>query len=270
MSFLLALDQGTSSSRSIVFDESGQHRGQRAARVPADLPAARLGRARPERDLGQPARHRARRHRQGRPEGRRHPRHRHHQPARDHGAVEPAHRQAGAQRHRLAGPAHRAASAPNCVQQGLEPMVQRATGLRIDPYFSATKLRWLLDHVSGAHIAAAQGELAFGTVDSWLLWKLSGGAPARHRREQRVAHDALRHPPQRLGPRAAEGAAHPRQRAAAGLPFEPCLRPYRPRRCSARPFPSPASPATSRVRCSARPASAPGWRRTPTAPAASC
>ena len=68
---------------------------------------------------------------------------------------------------------------PFCVQlraQGLEPMVQRATGLRIDPYFSATKLRWLLDHVNGAHIAAAQGELAFGTVDSWLLWKLSGGA----------------------------------------------------------------------------------------------
>jgi glycerol kinase len=54
-------------------------------------------------------------------------------------------------------------------------MVQHATGLRIDPYFSATKLRWLLDHVPGAHIAAAQGELAFGTVDSWLLWRLSGG-----------------------------------------------------------------------------------------------
>jgi glycerol kinase len=67
---------------------------------------------------------------------------------------------------------------PFCVQlraQGLEPMVRHATGLRIDPYFSATKLRWLLDHVPGAHIAAAQGELAFGTVDSWLLWRLSGG-----------------------------------------------------------------------------------------------
>ena len=45
----------------------------------------------------------------------------------------------------------------------------------IDPYFSGTKLRWLLDHVPGAHLAAAQGELAFGTVDSWLLWKLTGG-----------------------------------------------------------------------------------------------
>ncbi|MFX8110596.1 FGGY family carbohydrate kinase, partial [Acinetobacter baumannii] len=42
-------------------------------------------------------------------------------------------------------------------------------------YFSATKLRWLLDHVPGARERAARGELAFGTVDSWLLWQLSGG-----------------------------------------------------------------------------------------------
>jgi glycerol kinase len=59
--------------------------------------------------------------------------------------------------------------------QGLGPAVQRSTGLVIDPYFSGTKLRWLLDHVNGAHIAAAQGELAFGTIDTWLLWKLTGG-----------------------------------------------------------------------------------------------
>jgi glycerol kinase len=59
--------------------------------------------------------------------------------------------------------------------QGLEPVVQRSTGLRIDPYFSGTKLRWLLDHVPNAHVLAAQGELAFGTIDSWLLWKLTGG-----------------------------------------------------------------------------------------------
>jgi len=68
---------------------------------------------------------------------------------------------------------------PLCAQlreQGMAPMIQRATGLRIDAYFSATKLRWLLDHVHGAHIAAAKGELAFGTIDSWLLWKLTGGA----------------------------------------------------------------------------------------------
>ncbi|MCE4540458.1 glycerol kinase GlpK [Pelomonas sp. P7] len=60
--------------------------------------------------------------------------------------------------------------------QGLEPRVRELTGLVLDPYFSATKLRWLLDHVDGARERAERGELAFGTVDSWLLWKLTGGA----------------------------------------------------------------------------------------------
>ena len=67
---------------------------------------------------------------------------------------------------------------PLCVQlraAGLTEAVRRSTGLVIDPYFSGTKIRWLLDHVPGAHIAAAKGELAFGTIDSWLLWKLTGG-----------------------------------------------------------------------------------------------
>ncbi|HSW08122.1 glycerol kinase GlpK [Aquabacterium sp.] len=67
---------------------------------------------------------------------------------------------------------------PLCAQlraQGHEEQVRRSTGLVIDAYFSATKIRWILDHVKGAHIAAAQGDLAFGTVDSWLLWKLTGG-----------------------------------------------------------------------------------------------
>jgi glycerol kinase len=61
------------------------------------------------------------------------------------------------------------------AQDGMAEQVQRSTGLRIDAYFSATKIRWLLDHVPGAHIAAAHGELAFGTIDSWLIWKLTGG-----------------------------------------------------------------------------------------------
>ncbi len=60
-------------------------------------------------------------------------------------------------------------------EQGLEPAVRRSTGLVIDSYFSATKIRWMLDHVPGAHQLAAHGELAFGTVDSWLLWQLTGG-----------------------------------------------------------------------------------------------
>ncbi|WP_457444261.1 glycerol kinase GlpK [Roseateles sp. P5_E4] len=59
--------------------------------------------------------------------------------------------------------------------QGLEPRVRELTGLVLDPYFSATKLRWLLDHVPGARERAARGELAFGTIDSWLLWKLTDG-----------------------------------------------------------------------------------------------
>ena len=59
--------------------------------------------------------------------------------------------------------------------QGLAETIRHSTGLVIDAYFSATKIRWILDHVSGAHIAAAHGDLAFGTVDSWLLWKLTGG-----------------------------------------------------------------------------------------------
>jgi len=53
--------------------------------------------------------------------------------------------------------------------------VARRTGLLLDPYFSATKIAWLLDHMAGARAAAARGELAFGTVDSWLVWQLTGG-----------------------------------------------------------------------------------------------
>lgn len=53
--------------------------------------------------------------------------------------------------------------------------LSKKTGLLLDPYFSATKIAWLLDHVKGARRRAEKGELAFGTIDSWLLWKLTGG-----------------------------------------------------------------------------------------------
>ncbi|HEY1848875.1 MAG TPA: glycerol kinase GlpK, partial [Opitutaceae bacterium] len=59
--------------------------------------------------------------------------------------------------------------------RGLGPLFRRRTGLLLDPYFSGTKLAWLLDHVPGARRRAQRGELAFGTVDTWLLWKLTGG-----------------------------------------------------------------------------------------------
>jgi glycerol kinase len=58
---------------------------------------------------------------------------------------------------------------------GHEPMVAARTGLLLDPYFSATKIAWLLDHVPGAREAAEAGHLAFGTVDTWLIWRLTGG-----------------------------------------------------------------------------------------------
>ena len=175
MSYLLALDQGTSSSRSIVFDERGQivAMAQREFRQlfpqpgwvehdPNEIWASQLATA--------------------------------------HEAIAKAGLKASDIRaigitnqrettvlwnRRTGQPVHNAIvwqdrrGEPLCAQlraMGLEAQIQRATGLRIDAYFSATKLRWLLDHVNGAHIAAAKGELAFGTIDSWLLWKLSAGA----------------------------------------------------------------------------------------------
>ncbi len=56
-----------------------------------------------------------------------------------------------------------------------EPMITQRTGLLLDPYFSATKVKWILDEVDGARQRAKAGDLAFGTVDSWLIWNLTGG-----------------------------------------------------------------------------------------------
>lgn len=61
-------------------------------------------------------------------------------------------------------------------REGVEPMVRGKTGLVLDAYFSATKLKWILDHVPGARGRAVAGKLAFGTIDTWLTWKLTGGA----------------------------------------------------------------------------------------------
>jgi glycerol kinase len=81
-------------------------------------------------------------------------------------------------------PVHRAIvwqdrrTAARCAElkaNGYEPLFAQKTGLVLDPYFSGTKLAWLLDHVPGAREAAARGELAFGTVDTYLLWRLTGG-----------------------------------------------------------------------------------------------
>jgi glycerol kinase len=82
-------------------------------------------------------------------------------------------------------PVHRAIvwqdrrTAPQCDalrEQGQEEFVRQRTGLVLDPYFSGTKLHWLLANVRGAADRAGRGELCFGTIDAWLLWKLTGGA----------------------------------------------------------------------------------------------
>lgn len=61
-------------------------------------------------------------------------------------------------------------------QAGHEPMITQKTGLLLDPYFSASKIAWVLDHTKGARARAEAGELAFGTIDSWLVWNLTSGA----------------------------------------------------------------------------------------------
>src|SRR5947208_1950984 len=61
-------------------------------------------------------------------------------------------------------------------QAGQSELIRSKTGLVIDAYFSASKIRWLLDHVNGARQRTNRGELAFGTIDSWLLWNLNSGA----------------------------------------------------------------------------------------------
>jgi len=174
MKYLLALDQGTSSSRSIVFDANGRivAMAQREFRQiypqpgwvehdPRELWETQLATAKEalaKAGLG----------------------------ARDIASVGITNqRETTVVWNRRTGePIHNAIvwqdrrAEPTCAamrEQGLEPLFRERTGLIIDAYFSGTKLKWILDHVPGSREAAARGELAFGTVDSWLMWHLTGG-----------------------------------------------------------------------------------------------
>ena len=174
MSYILALDQGTSSSRSIVFDAAGRIVAQAQREFRQIYPQPGRIEHDPE-DLWQS------------------------QLATAREALARAGLQAGQiaaigitnQREttlvwnrRTGQPVHHAIvwqdrrGEPLCAElraQGLAEEIRQTTGLVVDAYFSATKLRWLLDTVPGARAAAEWGELAFGTVDSWLLWRLTGG-----------------------------------------------------------------------------------------------
>ncbi|WP_287926361.1 glycerol kinase GlpK [Diaphorobacter sp.] len=174
MTYLLALDQGTSSSRSIVFDERGHIVAQAQLELPQIYPRpgwvehdpleiwrTQLATAREALAKAGIA-------------------------ASDVRAVGITNqRETTVLWNRKTGlPVHHAIvwqdrrAEPACAQlreQGHAAAIQAKTGLLIDAYFSGTKLQWLLDHVPGARDAAEAGELAFGTVDSWLIWQLTGG-----------------------------------------------------------------------------------------------
>ena len=187
-------------------------------------PQARLGRARSRGDLAGHARGRPRRARRGRPRP----------PPRSRRSASPTSarpwcsgsaRAAGRSTRRSSGRTgapRRAAG--SCEADGLDPLVQERTGLLIDPYFSATKLAWLLDEVAGARAAAERGELAFGTDRQLSALAADRRPGARDRRDQRLAHHALRHPPPGLGRRPAAPARHPARAAARGQGLQRAVR----------------------------------------------
>jgi glycerol kinase len=175
MTYLLALDQGTSSSRSIVFDAAGKIKAMAQQELtqiypqpgwvehdPMEIWRTQLATAR---EALQKAGISARQ-------------------VRALGITNQ--RETTVVWNRRTGlPIHNAIvwqdrrAEPACIElreRGLAPTIQAKTGLLVDAYFSGTKLQWLLDHVPGARQQAQDGELAFGTVDSWLIWQLTGGA----------------------------------------------------------------------------------------------
>jgi glycerol kinase len=175
MSHILALDQGTTSSRAILFGHDGQVRAVAQQEFRQVYPAAGWVEHDPEEIWSsQKAVAAAALQRAG-------------LTARDVKAIGITNQRETAViwNRRTGRPIHNAIvwqdrrTARLCdqlKQEGHLDTVQQKTGLVIDAYFSGSKVRWLLDNVSGARAAAERGELAFGTVDSWLLWQLTGGA----------------------------------------------------------------------------------------------
>jgi glycerol kinase len=174
VSFILALDQGTTGSAALVFDEAGAVRGSADREITQRYPAS--GHVEHDPDeifattvaVGRDALAAAG------------------IGAKDIAAIGITNqRETTVVWERATGrPIHPAvvwqsrASAPVCEAlraRGLEALVRERTGLVIDAYFSATKVRWILDQVPGAQARAATGDLLFGTIDTWLVWKLTGG-----------------------------------------------------------------------------------------------
>ena len=174
MTYLLALDQGTSSSRSIVFDATGQI----VASAQLELTQIYPQPGRVEHDPMEIWRTQLATAREALAQAK--------LTAKDIRAIGITNqRETSVVWHRKTGkPIHHAIvwqdrrAEPACValrERGLADTIQAKTGLLIDAYFSGTKLKWILDNVPDARAQAANGELAFGTVDSWLMWQLTEG-----------------------------------------------------------------------------------------------
>ncbi len=173
--FILALDQGTTGSRAIVVDPDGAVRGSGYVELPQYYPKPGWV----EHDAGEIWETTTRAIGQALGAAR--------ITAAEIAAVGITNQRETAMLwERAAGrPIHRAIvwqcrrTAPFCERlksEGHEALFRHKTGLMLDPYFSGTKIRWLLDEVPGARQRAERGELCFGTIDSWLLWRLTGGA----------------------------------------------------------------------------------------------
>ena len=174
-SHLIAIDQGTTSTRAIVFDAALAPVAHRAAGVARRSIRRRAGSSTIRRKSGRPwSRPCARRWRRPASAPRISPASASPTSARPRssGTAQPASRSTTPSSGRTGAPP---TPARRCAPPATRPRSPSKTGLLLDPYFSATKIAWLLDHVSGARAAAEQGRLAFGTVDSFLLWRLTGG-----------------------------------------------------------------------------------------------
>ena len=155
--------------------------------------------------------------------------------------------------------------------RGLTDYVHETTGLVIDAYFSGTKISWILDHVPGARERAERGELPFGTVDSWLIWNLTGGAV--HVTDYSNASRTMLFDINRLewDERMLAELRVPRAMLPRGPADQRDLRLAPTIRCSSGPGSrSPPRSATSMPRCSARPVSNRAWSSPPTAPVPRC
>ncbi len=188
MTYLLALDQGTSSSRSIIFDRGGQIIAMAQQELPQMYPQpgwvehdpleiwrTQLATARDA--LAKAGLHARQVHAIG---------------------ITNQRETTVVWSRKTGQPIHHAIvwqdrrSEPVCAQlraDGKAALIQAKTGLLVDAYFSGTKLQWLLDHLPGARAQAQTGELAFGTVDSWLMWQLTGGSDERTRAQAVHATD---------------------------------------------------------------------------------